>query len=91
MTPGVRADTHLGQNLAHYLKVELKRQKVTYEELARRVASLGGKETEASIASKLSRGTPTAAFLVLVLKAIDKKTTIDEIYNEISGFSHSEG
>ncbi len=53
-----------------YLKAELKRADVSYRELADRLEKHGLKETEASIASKLSRGTFAATFFLASLSAI---------------------
>lgn len=46
---------------------------VTYVELANRLEAHGLKETEASIANKLSRGTIGATFLLASLAALDKE------------------
>jgi len=56
---------------AHYLKVELKRADVTYEELAKRLEPHGFKETKASIANKLARATVPAAFFLACLAALE--------------------
>ena len=53
-----------------YLKAELKRADVTYEELADRLAKHGLEETKASEASKLSRGTFAATFFLACLAAL---------------------
>lgn len=53
-----------------YLKAELKRTDISYKELAERLEKHGLKETEASIASKLSRGTFAATFFLASLVAI---------------------
>ena len=53
-----------------YLKAELKRAGVSYRELAERLEKHGLEETEASIASKLSRGTFAATFFLASLAAI---------------------
>ena len=53
-----------------YLKAELARADVGYRELAERLKKHGLKETEASIANKLSRGTFSATFLFAALIAI---------------------
>jgi hypothetical protein len=58
------------QRASRYLKAELKRQGVTYDELARRLNEIGFNETKASIANKISRGAFTAAFFLASLKAI---------------------
>ena len=55
-----------------YLKAELARADVGYRELAERLEKHGMKETEASIANKISRGTFSATFLLASLIAIGK-------------------
>jgi hypothetical protein len=40
------------------------------EELARRLNEMGGRETKASIANKLSRGQFSALFLIAALRAL---------------------
>ncbi|NEU12818.1 hypothetical protein G3T14_11815 [Methylobacterium sp. BTF04] len=54
-----------------FLKAELKRAEVSYAELARRLEAHGLKETEASIANKLSRGTFAATFFLASLTALE--------------------
>lgn len=59
------------ERAARYLKAELKRADVTYEELAARLSKHGFKgETKASIANKLARGTYAATFLFACLSAL---------------------
>ncbi len=53
-----------------FLKAELARSEIGYRELAERLAKHGLRETEASIANKISRGTFPATFLLATLKAI---------------------
>ncbi|MDR3534143.1 MAG: DUF6471 domain-containing protein [Rhodopila sp.] len=53
-----------------YLKAEIKRADVTYEELARRLEAHGIKENGASIANKLARGTFAATFFLAALAAL---------------------
>jgi 3-mercaptopyruvate sulfurtransferase SseA len=53
-----------------FLKAELKRADVSYKELAERLKKHGLEETEASVASKLSRGTFAATFFLATLTAI---------------------
>ena len=55
------------------LKAELARAEIGYRELAERLAKHGLKETEASIANKISRGTFSATFLLASLKAIERE------------------
>lgn len=54
-----------------YLKAELKRAGVTYAELAKRLEAHGLTETEASITSKLKRGTFAVAFFLAVIAALE--------------------
>jgi uncharacterized protein DUF6471 len=54
-----------------FLKAELKRADVTYEELAKRLKKHGLEETEASIANKLARGTFPATFFLATLAALE--------------------
>ena len=55
-----------------FLKAELKRAEVTYAELARRLNSHGFEgETEASVNSKLARGTFAATFFLACLAVLE--------------------
>jgi hypothetical protein len=54
-----------------FLKVELARADIGYRELAERLEKHGLRETEASIANKISRGTFSATFLLASLRAIE--------------------
>ena len=57
-----------------FLKAELKRADVTYEELARRLREHHRlNETKISVANKLSRGTFSAAFFLAAMKAIGRE------------------
>jgi 3-mercaptopyruvate sulfurtransferase SseA len=63
-----------------FMKAELKRHDVTYEQLAARLTEMGLTETKASVASKLSRGGFTAAFFLASMKAVGCPTVrIDDI------------
>jgi hypothetical protein len=53
-----------------FLKAELARAEVSYRELAERLKKHGMKETEASVANKMSRGTFSATFMLAALIAI---------------------
>jgi urease accessory protein UreF len=64
-------EAKLAQRLARFVKAELKRAGVTYDELARRLTEHGLKETRDSIASKLKRGTFAATFFIACLAALD--------------------
>jgi hypothetical protein len=54
-----------------FLKAEIKRADVTYEELAKRLESHGFAENAASIANKLARGTFSATFFLACLVALE--------------------
>jgi hypothetical protein len=54
-----------------YLKAEIKRADIGYEELAKRLKAHGFQETEASIANKLARGTFAATFFLACLAALE--------------------
>ena len=63
-----------------YLKAELKRRDVTYEELAERLSAMGIPETEGSITVKINRGTFPAWFLLAGMKAIGSlQVRIDDV------------
>jgi Domain of unknown function (DUF6471) len=64
-------EKELAARAARFLKAELKRANVTYAELARRLEAHGLKETEASISSKLARGTFAATFFLACLAALE--------------------
>lgn len=70
----VASEQKLANKAVRYLKSELKRADVTYNELARRMSESGMPETKASIACKLSRGAFSAAFFLAALKAADCQT-----------------
>src|SRR5215210_2200297 len=55
-----------------YVKAELKREEVSYAELARRLKDQGLEETEASITAKLNRGTFAATFFIATMKALGR-------------------
>jgi hypothetical protein len=57
-----------------YIKAELKRADVTYEELAERLREHGLEETKGSIAAKISRGAFPATFFIAVMKAIGRES-----------------
>jgi len=60
---------------SRFLKAELKRADVTYEELARRLREDHGlDETKHSVAAKIGRGTFPAAFFFAAMKAIGRET-----------------
>ncbi len=63
-----------------FLKAELARADVSYRELADRLKKHGLKETEASVANKISRGTFPATFFLAALVAIGcEAVTLEDI------------
>ncbi len=64
-------EKELATKTARFLKAKLKQAGVTYAELAERMRMHGLEETEASIASKLARGTFAATFLLAALAALE--------------------
>ena len=54
-----------------YLKGQIKRADITYEELAKRLKPHGFNENAASIANKLARGTFAATFFLACLCALE--------------------
>ena len=65
------SEAELAERVARFLKAELKRANVTYEELAERLEEHGLSETKNSIAAKLKRGTFPATFLIAVAAALE--------------------
>jgi Domain of unknown function (DUF6471) len=61
---------HWAQKASGFLKAELKRQGVTYAELARRLTTMGWSETEGSVTVKINRGTFPVWFFMAALEAI---------------------
>jgi hypothetical protein len=66
-----KTEAEIAERAARFLKAELKRADVTYEELARRLKEHGLNETRDSIAAKLKRGTFAATFLLACLAALE--------------------
>jgi Domain of unknown function (DUF6471) len=69
-----KSEAEIAERAARYLKAELKRADVTYEELATRLKEHGLNETRDSIAAKLRRGTFPATFLLAVVAAIGQES-----------------
>jgi hypothetical protein len=66
-----KSEAEIGERATRFLKAELKRTNVTYEELAKRLKKYGLVETRDSIASKLKRGTFPATFLLACCAALN--------------------
>jgi hypothetical protein len=61
------------------LKSELVRRGISNDELVGRLQSIGVEETKASVESKISRGTFSAAFLLQCLNVIGCKNFVPEV------------
>lgn len=67
-----KSEQELRERLSRFLKAELKRAGITYDEHAKRLAKHGLKgETADSIKAKLARGSFGATFLVASLAALE--------------------
>jgi hypothetical protein len=67
-----KTEQELAERASRFLKAELKRANVTYDELAKRLKKHGlPDETQDSIKSKLKRGTFAATFLLACLAALE--------------------
>jgi len=65
-----KTEKEWAERASRFLKAELKRADVTYEQLAERLKEHGFDETKASIANKLARATVSAAFLLACAAAL---------------------
>lgn len=65
-----KTERQWAERAVRFLKAELKRADVTYDELADRLKRYGFEETRPSIANKLARATMSAHFLLASLAAI---------------------
>ena len=66
------AERELVESMKRFVKAELKRADVTYEELAAKLREMGFEETKVSVSNKLSRGTFPATFFIAVMRAIGR-------------------
>jgi hypothetical protein len=69
-----KSETEIARRVSRFIKAELKRVDVTYDELAERLKEHGLSETRNSITAKLQRGTFPATFLVAVMAAIGRES-----------------
>jgi hypothetical protein len=66
------AERALIERMRRFVKAELKRVDLTYEELAAKLREMGFDETKISVANKVNRGTFPATFFVAVMRAIGR-------------------
>lgn len=67
------AELELVERMARFVKAELKRADVTYEQLAERLREMGHNETKISVANKINRGTFPATFFIAVMRAVGRE------------------
>ena len=67
------AERELVERMARFVKAELKRADVTYEQLADKLREMGHNETKVSVANKINRGTFQASFFVAVMRALGRE------------------
>jgi len=65
-----KSEAEIGERAARYIRAELKRANLTYDDLAERLKEHGLSETRNSITAKLKRGTFPATFLIAVIAAL---------------------
>jgi hypothetical protein len=67
-----KSEDEIAERVSRFIKAELKRADVTYEELAKRLKKHGlPDETADSIKAKLKRGTFAATFFLACLAALE--------------------
>ena len=66
-----KSEAEIAERASRFIKAELKRANVTYDELAERLKEHGLSETRNSITAKLRRGTFPATFLIAVAAALE--------------------
>jgi ribosome-binding protein aMBF1 (putative translation factor) len=67
------AERELIERMARFVKSELKRADMTYEQLADKLREMGHNETKISVANKINRGTFQASFFVAVMRALGRE------------------
>jgi len=75
--------TDWNEKAKRLLKSELVRRGVSSEDLVLLLDNIGVEETKASIDSKISRGTFSAAFLIQCLNAIGVKSFVPEVESNL--------
>lgn len=71
-----KTEQEWAERAARHIKAELKREGLTYDDLAGRLKKHGFKETKASIANKLARATLPAHFFLAALVAVGREQVI---------------
>ncbi len=69
-----KSEEELQDRISRFIKAELKREGLTYSQLAERLGKHGLKgETENSVKAKLARGSFAATFLLATIAALEKE------------------
>jgi Domain of unknown function (DUF6471) len=76
-------ETDWNEKVKRLLKSELVRRGVNSEDLVDLLDNIGVEETKASIDSKISRGTFSAAFLIQCLNAVGVKAFVPEVESDM--------
>lgn len=66
------AEEELRKRASRYVKAEMKRAGVTYDQLIVKLAEIGLQETKPSIANMLTRGTFPTTFFIAVMKVLGR-------------------
>ena len=66
-----KSEAEWAKRASAFLKAEVQKAEITYEELAKRLKRHGLKETKASVTNKLARGTFSATFFLACLAALE--------------------
>lgn len=70
--PSAKSEEEWAERARAFLKAEIKKAEIDYDELVKRLKKHGFKsETRASITNKLARGTFTATFMLACLAALE--------------------
>ncbi len=76
-------DTNWNEKAKRLLKSELIRRGISSEALVDLLENIGVEETKASIDSKISRGTFSAAFLIQCLNAMGVRSFVPEVDSQM--------
>jgi hypothetical protein len=66
-----KSEAELANRIKTYLKAEVAKSDMTYEDFAKELRKHGLRETKASVTNKLARGTFPATFLLGALAALE--------------------
>jgi hypothetical protein len=73
--PTAKSEAEWAERARAFLKAEIKKAEVDYDELVKRLKKHGFKEeTRASVTNKLARGTFTATFFLATLAALEAES-----------------